>query len=115
MALAVTDFEALCGFCSHSDLEQALRSTPELQACIGQDVAAQVLSNGHSQASRRAALIRSFTQLMTADPQVVTEQVSTSRKNLGMLARCAPQPLQDTCCFSSTLMVSLGQSSSQKQ
>ena len=76
MALAVTDFEALCGFCPHSDLEQALRRTPELQACIGQDVAAQVLSSGHSQASRRAALVQSFTQLMTADPQLVFAQVS---------------------------------------
>ena len=80
MALAVTEFEALCGFCSHSDLEQALRRTPELQACIGQAVAAQVLSSGHSQASRRAALIQSFTQLMTAESQLVTEQVSTGWK-----------------------------------
>ena len=87
MALAVTDFEALCGFCSHNDLEQALRRTPELQACIGQDVAAQVLSSRHSQASRRAALIRSFTQLMTADLQLVTEQVSTSTKPGGRLAK----------------------------
>ena len=36
MAIALTDFEALCGFVEHAELLHALETVPELQGVIGQ-------------------------------------------------------------------------------
>ena len=36
MAIALTDFEALCGFVEHAELQYALQTVPELQSVIGQ-------------------------------------------------------------------------------
>ena len=36
MAIALTDFEALCGFVEHSELVHALQTVPELQSVVGQ-------------------------------------------------------------------------------
>lgn len=36
MAIALSDFEALCGFVEHAELLRALETVPELQAVIGQ-------------------------------------------------------------------------------
>ena len=35
MAIAITDFEALCGFVPHTELTDALQSVPELRELIG--------------------------------------------------------------------------------
>ena len=35
MAIAITDFEALCGFVPHQELKDALQSVPELRELIG--------------------------------------------------------------------------------
>ena len=35
MAIAITDFEALCGFVPHQELTEALKSVPELRDLIG--------------------------------------------------------------------------------
>lgn len=39
MALALEDFEALCGFVSTEELKQVLQQQPELRLCVGEDVA----------------------------------------------------------------------------
>ncbi len=44
MTLALEDFEALCGFVSAAELQAALKDTPELTLCIG-DEAAQAIVN----------------------------------------------------------------------
>ena len=36
MAIALTDFEALCGFVEHAELVHALQTVPELQSVVGQ-------------------------------------------------------------------------------
>ncbi len=36
MAIALTDFEALCGFVEHGELVEALRSVPELKSVVGE-------------------------------------------------------------------------------
>lgn len=36
MAIALTDFEALCGFVEHGELVQALASVPELRSVVGE-------------------------------------------------------------------------------
>ena len=35
MAIAITDFEALCGFVPHHELTEALKEVPELREVIG--------------------------------------------------------------------------------
>lgn len=36
MALALSEFDALCGFCPMEELQAALREVPELAECVGE-------------------------------------------------------------------------------
>lgn len=75
MALAITDFEALCGFVSIQELSQSLHDTPELTAVVGQHQASDIHSSCKSSTGAELALRQAFTSLMTADPNSVAEQV----------------------------------------
>jgi len=75
MALAITDFEALCGFVSIQELSQVLRSIPELAAVVGKRQSQAVHSSTSNSGTAQAALKDAFTALMTADPKSVAEQV----------------------------------------
>lgn len=75
MALAITDFEALCGFVSIQELSQALRSIPELAAVVGKQQSQAVHSSTSNSGAAQAALKDAFTALMTADPKSVAEHV----------------------------------------
>ena len=44
MALALTDFEALCGFAPLGELQHALCTVPELAHCLGDGLKEQVLA-----------------------------------------------------------------------
>jgi hypothetical protein len=46
MALALEDFEALCGFVAPTELAAALCDTPELRRCVGEVAAQAVLDAG---------------------------------------------------------------------
>ena len=71
MTLAVTEFEALCGFVAGDVLAANLGSVPELRAVVGQATAdAFVASPGGKDELRKV-----FTALMTADATVVGAQV----------------------------------------
>jgi mannose-6-phosphate isomerase len=39
MALALEDFEALCGFVSSPELKQVLQQQPEVKLCVGDEAA----------------------------------------------------------------------------
>ena len=67
MAIALTDFEALCGFVGHEELVRALDATPELAACVGPDPVAALHAAGANSKARRAALRQAFTALMVCD------------------------------------------------
>lgn len=71
MAIALTDFEALCGFVTHAELVRALESTPELAACVGAEPAAALQAAGEGGGARRAALREAFTSLMLCDADTV--------------------------------------------
>ena len=71
MTLAVTEFEAMCGFVAGDVLAANLGSVPELRAVVGQATAdAFVASPGGKDELRKV-----FTALMTADATVVGAQV----------------------------------------
>ncbi len=54
MAIAITDFEALCGFVPHQELTEALKSVPELRELIG-DVSFPAFRTAcHSRASQQS-------------------------------------------------------------
>ena len=75
MALAITDFEALCGFVSIQELSDALHSIPELTAVVGQRQANAIHKSCNDKAGAQLALKQAFTSLMTADPQAIAEQI----------------------------------------
>lgn len=75
MALAITDFEALCGFVSTQELSEALQSIPELTAVVGKQQADAVLKSCSNSNAAQSALKGAFMTLMKADPTAVAEQV----------------------------------------
>ncbi|CAM6127183.1 unnamed protein product [Calypogeia fissa] len=82
MALALTEFEALCGFMGPQELKQVLESVSELRNVLNEMDVTQLLnvkvnpSEGLSTESQ-AALKRAFTTVMTLDKQTVAESVRT--------------------------------------
>lgn len=74
MAVALSDFEALCGFCPHEDIVAALQGVPELRACCGAAPSDALIASGPD--TRRAALQAAFTALMTADEATVRASLS---------------------------------------
>lgn len=71
MTLAVTEFEALCGFVAGDVLAANLVSVPELRAVVGQAAADAFVASPGGKDELRAV----FTALMTADGNVVAAQV----------------------------------------
>ena len=71
MTLAVTEFEALCGFVAGDVLAANLVSVPELRAVVGQAAADAFAASPGGKDELRAV----FTALMTADGNVVAAQV----------------------------------------
>jgi mannose-6-phosphate isomerase len=49
MALALSDFTALCGFVETPQLSAALESTPELRGLVGEAMSSLVASSGESE------------------------------------------------------------------
>jgi mannose-6-phosphate isomerase len=68
MALALEDFEALCGFVSARELAAALDATPELNALVGDGAAAAVKTAAESDDAEafRAPLKAAFSAVMSA-------------------------------------------------
>ncbi|GAX78558.1 hypothetical protein CEUSTIGMA_g5998.t1 [Chlamydomonas eustigma] len=73
MAVALSEFEALCGFCPHEQLKGALKEVPELAECVGDEAAEGILG---AQESSPKALKAAFTALMTCDPGKVKDCIS---------------------------------------
>ena len=63
MTLAITEFEALCGFVAHDVLVKNLSKVPELRAAAGEDAS--------------AAFRRVFTAVMTASAEKVRESIES--------------------------------------
>lgn len=74
MALALTEFEALCGFCSLEELQEALRDVPELGECMGPQALRAVQGTKSPDAE---VLKAAFTSIMTCDSLRVQESVAS--------------------------------------
>ncbi|KXZ54187.1 hypothetical protein GPECTOR_5g282 [Gonium pectorale] len=79
MALALSDFEALCGFATTAELQARLRSVPELAELVGEAQVAALLAlpaeGADGTDAAKKALKAAFTSLMTASQDRVTAAV----------------------------------------
>ncbi|KAI8467236.1 MAG: mannose-6-phosphate isomerase [Monoraphidium minutum] len=87
MALALRDFQALCGFVAPEELKQALRDNEELRATVGEGPSAAFLEAEGGDV--KPALKAAFTALMTADAAKVAAAIAamvgrlTAKKDAG--------------------------------
>jgi mannose-6-phosphate isomerase len=69
MALALTEFEALCSFAPHEELLAALQGVPELAACCGAERVAALRASAAPGDARRSALRDAFHEVMACPPE----------------------------------------------
>ncbi|GKU97583.1 hypothetical protein SLEP1_g10715 [Rubroshorea leprosula] len=84
MALAITEFKALCGFISPEELKDVLHDVPEIVELIGTAEANRVM-NIHKQDREekvKSALRSTFTQLMSANEEMTTKAISMLKSRL---------------------------------
>ncbi|KAK4776241.1 hypothetical protein SAY87_024202 [Trapa incisa] len=84
MALAITKFEALCGFVSAEELKEVLHHVPEIVELVGTADAEKYLSlNEEDETGKTKSILQSiFTQLMSAKKDQVFEVVSKLKNRL---------------------------------
>lgn len=75
MALALEDFEALCGFVSPAELKAVLQEQPEVRLCVGEEAASAFINAEEGQVKQ--ALKAAFTALMTAESDKVSGAISS--------------------------------------
>ncbi|KAL8531995.1 hypothetical protein ACS0TY_008557 [Phlomoides rotata] len=77
MALALTQFEALCGFVSFEEFKTVLQNVPEIIEVVGAATANQVLQISKEDGEKKLKeVLRSlFTKLMSASKAVISEVV----------------------------------------
>jgi len=71
MAIALSHFESLCGFCLHEEIVSALQDNPELRECCGIEASDGYITS--TPENRKEALKTVFTGLMTANRLLVHE------------------------------------------
>ncbi|KAJ0726264.1 putative mannose-6-phosphate isomerase [Helianthus annuus] len=78
MALALTEFEALCGFISSEELDVVLETVPEINEVVGNASANQILTVDKQigELKEERALQSIFTKLMSVDQEVISEALS---------------------------------------
>ncbi|PKI75630.1 hypothetical protein CRG98_004031 [Punica granatum] len=83
MALAITEYEALCGFISVEELKDVLRNVPEIVELVGTAETEQFLSlNEKDDGKAKSTLQSIFTQLISASKERVAEVVSKLKTRL---------------------------------
>lgn len=79
MALALSHFEALCGFVSPEELRHAIETVPELQRVLGESLSKALLNLSLPAVSSEMAklsLKTAFTTIMTASKDVITDALA---------------------------------------
>ncbi|KAI8534425.1 hypothetical protein RHMOL_Rhmol10G0088500 [Rhododendron molle] len=86
MALALTEFEALCGFISLEEFKDVLQNVPEIAEVVGNDYANQVLDfSCRAGEEKLKAVLRSiFTRLMSASNEVISKALSKLKIRLSL-------------------------------
>ncbi|XP_043694829.1 mannose-6-phosphate isomerase 1-like isoform X1 [Telopea speciosissima] len=86
MALALTEFEALCGFVSVEELKDVLHDVPEIIDLVGNAEADEVLHINEQYGEKKIkTILRSiFTQLMTVSENAISEAVFKMKRRLNI-------------------------------
>ncbi|KAF8673204.1 hypothetical protein HU200_048754 [Digitaria exilis] len=84
MAVAVTEFHALCGFAVTKELKEVLRTVPEVQELVGKEESRKLLSVKEQDGGIgvRTYLKSAFTKLMVASDEEVSEAISKLKSRL---------------------------------
>ncbi|OIT03921.1 PREDICTED: mannose-6-phosphate isomerase 1-like [Nicotiana attenuata] len=86
MALALTEFEALCGFTSLEELKVIVQTVPEIVEVVGDAPAKRVLDLNEDDGEEKVKLLlrKLFTEMMSANKDVITEVIAKliSRLNI---------------------------------
>jgi len=77
MALAVTEFEAMCGFRPLAQIADFLNTVPEFRALVGESLAAGFEQAVKESKEPKSALVSLFTRVMTIDEATLTTQLNT--------------------------------------
>lgn len=78
MALAISHFEALCGFMSPQEIKQVVEEVPELQCVLGESVAKALMNLSLSHLSKEVAKVplrAAFTTIMCADQDIIGDAI----------------------------------------
>lgn len=76
MAIALTPFEAMCGFRRLDEIRALLRKHPEFAACISDEAKLAVFMSGFDEGSKSKALQKMFASFMSCDPEVSSLQLA---------------------------------------
>ncbi|AQK49188.1 Mannose-6-phosphate isomerase [Zea mays] len=84
MAVAVTEFHALCGFAATQELKEVLRTVPEVQELVDKEESRKLLSVKEQDGGIgvRSYLKSAFTKLMTACDEAVSEAITNLKSRL---------------------------------
>mmetsp|Transcript_73753 Transcript_73753/g.210322 ORF Transcript_73753/g.210322 Transcript_73753/m.210322 type:complete len:538 (+) Transcript_73753:91-1704(+) len=88
LAIALTPFEAMCGFRRIEEISVFLRKHPEFAACVSPDAKLQVFM-AQDEETERFALRELFSSFMHCDPAISTEQLSIMLDRLRQEATAA--------------------------
>ncbi|KAJ4707088.1 Mannose-6-phosphate isomerase [Melia azedarach] len=92
MALAITEFEALCGFIGLQELKSVLQNVPEIVELVGSVDANKVLQINEQDGDQKVkSVLRSlFTQLMTASKEMTTKAISKLKSRMLIESKLRP-------------------------
>jgi mannose-6-phosphate isomerase len=78
MALALTDFKALCGFMPIPRIAEYVKAVPEFNALFDPSIVTEFLNCTHaSELEQKAVLKKFFSEFMTADVTKIATQLQT--------------------------------------
>ncbi|XP_017341679.2 mannose-6-phosphate isomerase [Ictalurus punctatus] len=115
MAIALTEFEGLCGFRPVEEIISFLKNVPEFHALVGNEAADELQSSRDNPARASLALKKCFSRMMNCEKKVFVDQLNmlvkrvleeeaagkdTSRNNGELLLRLHSQYPGDIGCFS---------------
>ncbi|XP_012259805.2 mannose-6-phosphate isomerase [Athalia rosae] len=91
IAIALTPFEALCGFRPISEIKQYFNAVPEFRAVVGEDNILELSTS--DEAGLNTALKNCFRNILTRDPEFVALQLRILLDRLSHLDECGRQAL----------------------
>ncbi|PQQ04519.1 glutamine--tRNA ligase isoform X2 [Prunus yedoensis var. nudiflora] len=86
MALALTEFEALCGFISVKELKDMLSSVPEIAELVGVGDAERILlvNEQHENGKSKTDLESIFSRVMLLSKDTISEMISKLKRRLNL-------------------------------